>query len=82
LKRKTSYPYPKGKTSISSHREKGSIKTFISKDITVRQRPLPAPATSLGPDHFLLEKGDEAGHWRLTPVILATQEAEIRRMVV
>jgi hypothetical protein len=23
-----------------------------------------------------------AGHWRLTPVILATQEAEIRRMVV
>jgi hypothetical protein len=24
----------------------------------------------------------EAGHWRLTPVILATQEAEIRRIEV
>jgi hypothetical protein len=25
---------------------------------------------------------DEAGHWWLRPVILATQEAEIRRIVI
>jgi hypothetical protein len=27
-------------------------------------------------------KSQEAGHWWLTPVILATQEAEIRRIAV
>jgi hypothetical protein len=30
----------------------------------------------------LLQRYKEAGHWWLTPVILATQEAEIRRIVV
>jgi hypothetical protein len=31
---------------------------------------------------MLSENGFEAGSWWLTPVILATQEAEIRRIAV
>jgi hypothetical protein len=32
--------------------------------------------------HFIVKKEKKARHWWLTPVILATQEAEIRRITV
>jgi hypothetical protein len=31
---------------------------------------------------FLQDQGGEAGHWWLTPIILAPHEAEIRRIMV
>jgi hypothetical protein len=33
-------------------------------------------------DSFYFENTKEAGHWRLMPIILATWEAEIRRLLV
>jgi hypothetical protein len=35
-----------------------------------------------GVDYFIRKGVPRAGHWWLTPVILTTQEAEIRRIVV